>query len=76
MVRGLEAKSYEEQLKAYDMFSLKKRRLRGNVTVFQEMKGCFKARGLNLLQTAPKNKIRTDLQKFNFHLEVLNEINA
>lgn len=36
MIRDLEAKSYEEQLKELNMFGLMKRRLRGDrITVFQ-----------------------------------------
>lgn len=40
IVKGLEAKSYEEQLKKLSMFILKKRRLRRDMkAVFQYIKG-------------------------------------
>ncbi|CAI5789865.1 Hypothetical predicted protein [Podarcis lilfordi] len=41
MIKGLETKPYEEQLKELGMFSLGRRRQRGDMTtIFQYLKGC------------------------------------
>ena len=57
MVKGLEAMSYKEQLRELGMFSLTKRRLRGDMrAMFRYLKGCHVEERAGLYSTAPDTK--------------------
>ena len=57
MVEGLEEMSYEEQLRELGMFSLSKRRLRGDmIAMFKYLKGCHIEEGTGLFSMASETR--------------------
>ena len=59
MIKGLEHLSYEERLRELDLFSLKKRRLWGDLTVaFQYLKGAYNQEGVCLFTRVDSDRTR------------------
>ncbi|KFV11879.1 hypothetical protein N340_07497, partial [Tauraco erythrolophus] len=59
MITGLEHLSYEDRLKELGLFSLEKRRLRGDlIVVFQYLKGTYKKDGERLFRRASCDRTR------------------
>ena len=74
MIRGLETKPYEERLKELDMFSLEKRKLRGDmIALFKYLKGCHIEEGQHLFLILPECRTRNNglkLQEARFRLDI------
>ncbi|KFW08110.1 hypothetical protein N327_01720, partial [Fulmarus glacialis] len=74
MIRGVERLSYEERLRELGLFSLKKRRLRGDlIAAFQSLKGAYKKDEDRLFSRACCNRTRRNgfkLKEGRFRLDI------
>jgi len=74
MIRGMEHISYKERLRELGLFSLEKRRVRGDlVAAFQYLKGACRKDGENIFSRACCDRTRSNgfkLRKGRFKLDI------
>uniref|UniRef100_A0A803TVT0 Reverse transcriptase domain-containing protein n=1 Tax=Anolis carolinensis TaxID=28377 RepID=A0A803TVT0_ANOCA len=74
MIKGLENKPCEERLKELGMFSLQKRRLRGDmIAMYKYVMESHREEGASLFSAAPQTRTRSNgfkLQERRFHLNI------
>ena len=74
MIRGLQHLPYKDRLRELGLFSLEKRRLRGDlIAAFQDLKGAYKQEGSQLFERADNSRTRGNglkLKEGRFRLDV------